>query len=1157
MSRISFQNEQPSELDVFPGGSHDKVASAMCEYIADEKNSRVIGLDGEFGSGKSSILKMLQQKLVKVDQKYKVWFFDCEQNYQGSIKSNFIELFTEELIDKIGSDKKVEESLKDSRDRALGRQFTYTKSTVSRVSFWALFLVIALFFSTSSFKELFGINKMKDPVIAWILVHIASLISPLIVLLIAHFKLKNTMVGDQPWSIFHLFKGGSDDTINEKIKVAKEVTPLDLKRTLEDDLKLVGDLHYVVILDNLDRLPKESLRAVWSDLEIFTWVSADNNFTVIVPFCSNKVAKYLAPENERTYDSRDFIAKKFPVVFRAPPIITAGWKDGFYQLWKNTFPDVSKDVAEKCALLLQRHSPMRNKLVTPRLQKRFINDIATTSLTLGDDIDIVCIGAQLLLCKYDELPLTEVIRANGLSDAYKEANPKFDDADLTITQTLLERHAGSDFESGWQIQFLQIHFLTDKAIAMAELIDEPLLLSVSERDGERFAELVSTFGFNDAFKRYLSKDVFNQQLIRVLADASEKLSEENLQRVISLLNAEGNAFQGDFSDEGDEFFAALKICRLAGLNTVGMERLKAGLTKGLRSAANDGVSTETLEVKRGLLKEYDLFMDALGDEPITLNISNAAYFVHVFTSCEDLKVVSIDHFKFTSTGLKSVKQHIVALPDSTEILPITETQRETLLNVLNGARRMGQELQVPVTDDEILQLSQSLANYPNNEAVLYGMALTKELPEIAITQLMSQSFENRTVNQNSAVAVALMAAKKFDALANVEGLDRIVESNVFKLLFRGAGNTDSLVSGYLDPAVGPAISKVWAWIIHDKAAWMMSYVYVCRNFSKIATAVSSSGINVQALFDWFAGWQHNFIADFDTLDKLDVLFVDKLVTSPAEQYKDFKLKVLEFYSSDRSSEEWEPILLSGSDNHNRLIKWSYEQEGFILAPTYRSCFIGILRKIMMGKLEDQECGRAIRSLAPLITVSDQAQKNLLGADLRDVVYVDGGTAESAVWLLRNFGHLIVDIQPANTAEVGRLMGLLDYLRSHAQTTDDVLAYLEGRAKQIASFNYSEELREAMAIAVTKLKKSAPKLYQAFAKRSMFKSIFKSILSSEKKAEQVNAELLKTAQASDQDASETKTEQPDSLSTLPDAGASNPKSKAEDHQALTGQVTDRS
>ncbi|CAI8741337.1 KAP NTPase domain-containing protein [Pseudomonas sp. IT-P4] len=1130
VSRISFQNEQPSDLDVFPGGSHDKVATAMCDYIADEKNSRVIGLDGEFGSGKSSILTMLQPKLVKVDQKYKVWFFDCEQNYQGSIKSNFIELFTDELIDKVGSEEKVRNSLQDSRDRALGRQFTYTKNTVSRVSSWALILVVALFFSTSSFKELFSITKMKDPVISWIFVHILSFVSPLIVLLIAHRKLKDTKVGDQPWSIFHLFKGGSDDTITEKIKVAKEVTPLDLKRTLEDDLKLIGDLHYVVILDNLDRLPKDSLRAVWSDLEIFTWVSADNNLTVIVPFCSNKVAKYLSPDHERTYDSRDFIAKKFPVVFRAPPIIAAGWKDGFYLLWQNTYPDAQRDIAEKCALLLQRHSPMRSKLVTPRLQKRFINDIATTSLTLGADIDIVCIGAHLLLCKYDELPLEEVIRTEGLSQSYKDVHPKFDDTDLIATKKLLDRHVGSGLERGWQIQFLQIHFLTNRTIAMAELIDEPLALAIKENNGERFADLVSTFGFNDAFKRYLSGEVFNADLLRVLAGASEKLSQGDFEGVISLLNGEGKTFQGDIPQEDEEFFGALKICRLAGMRTGGMEWLKSELAKAVRLDVNDAVQPDTLETKRSRLKDYDNFIDALGDEPITVNVTNASYYIHIFSECEGLKIVDAANFKFAQSGIKSIHQHIVALPDSTKVLPITESQREVLLGILNASVKFGQDPKFPMAEDELLAMSQSFSTYPNHEAILFGLAMSGKLPETVITQVISQPFEGRTASQNAAVAALLMSTKRFEELAQVEALESVVESDVFKLLFRGVAYSDVLISAYQDPTVGKIVSKVLAWAIRDNAVWRFNPGYVGQNFSRVANAVSPYGVEVQELFDWLNDWQRHFKAEFDVIDELESVFVERVVNSSESQFQDFKKGVLEFYGSDeRSDEEWEPILLSESDNHCSLIQWAFPHQGFALGSGYRSSAIDVLRKIVVGELDDDATTHAVRSINTLLASCDQAQKNLLGTELRNIAYVENGIAEPAVWLLKNFGHLIVDIQPANTAEVGKLMGILEYLNEHSGETGDVLEYLEDRARQIASFNYSEQLREAMAVAVAKLKKSAPKLYQAFAKKSIFKRIFKDILNSEKKAEQAKTELL---QAEQKKARETKVEQETEESASP-------------------------
>ncbi|KPW22196.1 hypothetical protein ALO90_103009 [Pseudomonas amygdali pv. aesculi] len=247
-----------------------------------------------------------------------------------------------------------------------------------------------------------------------------------------------------------------------------------------------------------------------------------------MPFCSNKVAQYLGADQDRTYDSRDFIAKKFPVVFRAPPIITAGWKDGFYRLWESTYPDGDRDLAEKCALLLQRHSPMASKLVTPRLQKRFINDIATTSLTLGDDINLVSIAAHLLLCKYNDHPLQEVIRADGFSAAYKKANDDLDDKDVLATQQLLGAVIGSGIEGGWQIQFLQIHFLTTSDIAIAELIDEPLSLAVQEQDGERFASLVNVFGFRDALKRYLSNGGYKADLIQTIYLAAKSVDENHL-----------------------------------------------------------------------------------------------------------------------------------------------------------------------------------------------------------------------------------------------------------------------------------------------------------------------------------------------------------------------------------------------------------------------------------------------------------------------------------------------------------------------------------------------------------------------------------------------------------------------------------------------------
>ncbi|MHC8366895.1 P-loop NTPase fold protein [Pseudomonas sp. ZT5P21] len=298
---------------------------------------------------------------------------------------------------------------------------------------------------------------------------------PVLILLAAKVWHWRVDVGGQRWSLLSLLKGSSDDHINEKIEVGKEVTPLDLKRTLLEQLKVVEDKHFVIILDNLDRLPKDSLRSVWSDLEIFIAVAAEAaNLTVIVPFCSTKVAEYLKADGDRRYDAKDFIAKKFPVVFRAPPVITSGWKDGFRQLWSHTFPAAGQSLIEQSAQLLQRHSPMANNLVTPRLQKKFINDIATTALVVGDQISLLAIAAHLLLCKYAELSLPEILRTDGFSEKYeKELGTSLAEL-IGDTKAILSAFLGDTMETGWQIQFLQIHYLTTGNIALAELLDTPL-----------------------------------------------------------------------------------------------------------------------------------------------------------------------------------------------------------------------------------------------------------------------------------------------------------------------------------------------------------------------------------------------------------------------------------------------------------------------------------------------------------------------------------------------------------------------------------------------------------------------------------------------------------------------------------------------------------
>ncbi|WP_018925166.1 P-loop NTPase fold protein [Pseudomonas umsongensis] len=1099
MSNLNFQSEHPALEDVFPGGSHDKVATAISDYLLGADNSQVIGLDGEFGSGKSSILKMVEQKLEKGNPNYKVWFFDCEQNYQGSIKSNFIELFTEELLSSVGSNKATREVLTSSRDKALGRHYTYTKNTISRVSVWALLLIVALFFCSSSFKELFTLSRSTTPVPLWLyFLHGFSLLSPGLILGAAYLKLKDTEVNGEPWSIWHLFKGGTDDTVTEKIRISKDVTPLDLKRTLTSQLSLLGDRHYVVVLDNLDRLPKDSLRAVWSDLEIFTWASEAKNLTVIVPFCSNKVAKYLGSDQDGTYDSRDFIAKKFPIVFRSPPVIASGWKTGFQKLWESTYPAEHHALADKCAQLLQRHSPMMGRLVTPRLQKRFINDIATASLILGDSANLVCIAAHLLLCKYTEHPLAEVIRVGGLSEIYGKNFEDGELKDLAATQQLLTDTVGTNMHTGWQIQFLQIHFLTSSDIAIAELIDEPLAEAIASDDAEKFKSLVSMFGFWDAFKRYVAKNQLSKHLILTIQLVGELLENSELVKVMAIVNSEAKNYEGDGGSNQDAFYDALEYCRESGLRVSLFDGLKDKLETEVFSVLNEPVTVASIPSRKAELMEYDRCLAALGQDVGQVDVDSAEYLFHIVIPSADLKVIAGSDFTLSKSARTSaVRQIASSTEEPLSFIPLEPDHRLLALNFLCENRRLDGDIVEGLSAVDVDSLMTAFSINPNNEGVLIGLALaSKKIDPAQVAIIAAQTFEGRTMIGDAAIAAIFLRANDFANLAKVENLSQVSNTETFRLLLRACVTSGSLISGLTNASVAKEIAGIFAWCIQERAIHRLNTDWVAQNFSLLTNLTRQFDVDEVDVLNWFGAWEVHIKYELDQIALMDIALINLILENQSELYSNFVKKAVDFFTAkDRSEADWSKVLLGDSPNCSAVLNYLSEKECRLESSlAAKNSILNLLSGVVTDAESSSLTGNVIRNIRSLLNVIEQSIKNALGTDLRTLMYSDAALPERNTEMLGEFGALIVELQPADPREVGRLMTLLGYLARHVAVSTSTIQYLDSRAEQITAYRYSQELKHAMAIAVAELANEAPKLYKAFAKKRGVGAILKSLLS---------------------------------------------------------------
>lgn len=1118
MRSVNFHTEHPASQDAYPGGSHAKVASAIHSHLLSKNPSKIVGLDGEFGSGKSSILNMLKEKLIASNPNSRVWFFDCEQNYQGSTKSNFIELFTNEMLQEVPHVSKAAEALKSSRDRALGRLFEYRKRTTSRVSAWAIALVASLFFAATSFRELFAIsrsshaaitgtspeeialaNTIHDPFWWLISIHLVSLASPALILCFAKLRHINVKVGGQGWSLLSLFKGSSDDHIEEKIEIGKEVTPLDLKRTLLEQLGVLKDKRFYIVLDNIDRLPKENLRAVWSDLEIFIAVAGESaNLTVIVPFCSTKVSEYLKADGDRRYDSKDFIAKKFPVVFRSPPVITSGWKDGFRQLWIHAFSNVGVSISDQCAQLLQRHSPMANGLVTPRLQKKFINDIATTSLVVGEEISLLAISGYLLLCKYSELSLSEVLRVDGLSGDYAQELEKTQKGlveSILDTKVLLGAILGESMETGWQIQFLQIHYLTSGNIAIAELLDTPLVDALRRKDEEALGSLTSMFGFLDAVKRLLVKRPTLEALLPTIAMAHQSIDGGWISSVLESINTARLDIFAESQAGSESFYDAVRYCISKGFD----KKLLLEYGDHLRTRVITMLNTEFKETRRDsrcqLLKEYDNYLYALDLQFKPVVLDRAETVMHLLNDIDSLKVIDVELFSVEGSSLIEARLQLFSSSElSFDLVPLPASNVFPSVEWLYHKEKLNVGVKDGLTPTDISAIVRGVNSGEDIESAVIGLAFAATVTQTVINALANLVENNESLACKAVAAAIYIRNSDAEALGELEDLSSILGSSIFRALASATLKAPDLFGLLSDTKVGGKVGELVAGLIRERRIGGLPCNWIAANFSLLTTAVAEFEVSERDVATWLGPWDFQIEKECHDVLSVDATLIDVVLELGGSVLpKTYDRIMEEVISAEKTREQWLDVIQAGSVRHLAIVERVIKEH--VNIPTIASlidALVSALNSISTDSSGSAWGAKQYALIDALLNALDAQQRTFIGIRLRSLLFSESVDPQIFVVPLSRYGYLIPDIQPSNPQEVQRIILILAYLSRDPGGLSGLAEFFDARADQIAAFKYSPQLRGSMAEAVTKLFSITPALYKRFSETQGFKRLIQSL-----------------------------------------------------------------
>ena len=354
-----FLSNHPKGEDLFEGKSQERLADAIAMHITEidkeEKPviSRLIGVEGKWGSGKSNVIEILEDKLKN---NYTFFCFDSWGNQEDLQRRSILELLTRKLIDdnKLSGMTKMrvfkqENGIIDNDDctwsqkleSLLSRKSYSREVSVPSFNGWAKTFVLMLLI-TGLLIPLLDLITNED--FYW-LAKLSLAIGPILVfLIVAWIKRKLPLM----WKMYNT-EGRSDTTsyvISEQEPSVREFK--DWMKELSIGIPVEEKL--VLVFDNMDRLPSDKVHQFWSLIQTFFADDGYKNIWCIVPYDEDHLASVFSNESnndERIGLLRCFLNKTFPVIYRVPEPIVADYKNIFDTLFLQAFgPTVDNDNAE-------------------------------------------------------------------------------------------------------------------------------------------------------------------------------------------------------------------------------------------------------------------------------------------------------------------------------------------------------------------------------------------------------------------------------------------------------------------------------------------------------------------------------------------------------------------------------------------------------------------------------------------------------------------------------------------------------------------------------------------------------------------------------------------------------------------------------------------
>ena len=581
MRTVKFLQEHPAKKDEFEG-AHEQIAESLADLVSSEKTAPcMIALEGGLGSGKSTVLKIFEDKAESSN--FEVFVFDCFKYQNGPIRRAFIEcfyLFIKNCISTFHGHKYKKrtklDDLEDLKLKAIGRTEQIEGRDKFHLSPLTLIFAALLPLSAAALIVLGNIALGNSGEISkhWYAVLWVLVMAPVIQISLGYLGEKcsclNMLSKILPDTSLRTGKHTSKTTILS----TTEVTSIDLAKYYEEFLELLpGEKKIIIVLDNIDRLDAEKFFEIWADMEIFSRNSQGESHWVIIPYAPGQLQrafdeqyKYsnekhdpdgskadggkqllLKLESGRENDSspklktdsmmEEFINKWFTLRYRVPDILLSDWKEYFSRNWKNVFADVSEEECEHILLLFRHYRPNPQD-ITPRNIKHFINEVAACWSSSIEAVDRLVVVAYRLLIDHYQNDLLALF-------SHKEGYPAY-------AVELIDK-----IDDNYQKSMAALHYNVYRKWAYQIILYQPMKDAIEGISGEDLGKLLALKGGYDCLVELLEENPSFGFLENVCIRQFE--SEEKIEdRVLKLLNRKLNAIDHEAFQEPFKFIESVE-----------------------------------------------------------------------------------------------------------------------------------------------------------------------------------------------------------------------------------------------------------------------------------------------------------------------------------------------------------------------------------------------------------------------------------------------------------------------------------------------------------------------------------------------------------------------------------------------------------------------